>query len=115
MAIKKIETGFVGPYNRINKIETDLTKYLMNIYGLDVVRGGDFVMAEEAGTWWVPLKLELVPRFTQHYLSLSEHTFSASLQNALALFEASQLQKSFSDLKLPLEHEQDGHQSEQIE
>jgi predicted GIY-YIG superfamily endonuclease len=47
------------------KFEHDLTKRLMRLFGLDAVRGGNFVMAKEGGTWWVRKTMQDIPRFTQ--------------------------------------------------
>jgi predicted GIY-YIG superfamily endonuclease len=56
--------------------EDALTEEIMKKYGLDSCRGGQWVMAKEGGTWWVPSRMRCVPRFT------CEHTSLASAENA---------------------------------
>jgi predicted GIY-YIG superfamily endonuclease len=41
-----------------------LTIEIMKLFGLDSVRGGNFVMSAEGGSWWVPKNMKAVPRFT---------------------------------------------------
>ena len=54
--------------------EGSLVEILMRKYGLDAVRGGNYCMPAEGGTWWVKDSLRNIPRFTPEFTS--ECTFS---------------------------------------
>jgi len=79
--------------------EHRLTELLMERYGLDSTRGGNFVMAREGGTWWVPKEMKNTPRFTETWTSLSEHTFSESLPNDPILLREHRISQCFADSK----------------
>ena len=100
----------VGSKKKTLLVEHQLTERLMEIYGLDAVRGGNYVMWKEGGTWWVHPKLRHIPRFTRFWASLSARSFVEFARNDPFLFEVRKLHQSFSGSPLPLEPGQDEHQ-----
>ena len=79
-----VHTAVVGNKRRTLLAEHKLTERLMEIYGLDVVRGGNYVMRKEGGNWWVRPHLKHIPRFTSLWAGLSECTFSEFVKSGLA-------------------------------
>ena len=98
-----VHTATVGNKRRTLLAEHRLTEKLMEIYGLDVVRGGNYVMRKEGGNWWVRPHLKHIPRFTSLWSSLSECTFAAFVKSDLALSGAPRLPRFFSGSPLPSE------------
>ena len=97
----------VGSYRQTLKVEHRVTERLMAIYGLDGVRGGNFVMGREGGDWWVPPRLQHVPRFTKHWFSLDEHSFVAALRCDPFLSAVKSRHQFDHASQLPVKHEQD--------
>ena len=98
-----VHTAVVGSKRRTLLAEHRLTERLMEIFGLDVVRGGNYVMRHEGGDWWVRPHLKHIPRFTSLWGSLSVCTFSGFVLSALALSEGLKPLQFVSDGPLPSE------------
>lgn len=97
----------VGSKKKTLLVEHRLTERLMEVYGLDAVRGGNYVMWKEGGTWWVHPKLRHLPRFTSLWTSLSEHNFVESVRCGQVLSAVARLHQSISDSPSPSKPGQD--------
>ena len=73
---KKIESKI-----ETTRLEHTITKQLMREYGLDVVRGGDYVMTSENNNWWVPKDLQNTKQFSDIWKSYSPTQFLKNLKN----------------------------------
>ena len=99
--IQFVSTFPVGDRSQTLRAEHRLTERLMEVYGLDAVRGGDFVMGAEGGTWWVRHHLKHIPRFTKLWSNLSSHNFVGSVRNDPILSEVEKLHRFSNDLQSP--------------
>jgi len=79
--LEKVWTTSVDTKLEATKLEHIITKELMRIYGLDAVRGGDYVMSKEGGTWWVHKTMLNIPRFDSTWINCTESEFKHSLKN----------------------------------
>ena len=72
------------------RLENDVCEALMEAFGLDVCRGGNWNMLAEGpvSKWWVPPRLKHVPCFTEEWSTLCERTFAESARNVLTRFGA---------------------------
>ena len=105
--IEKLQVFECASYRDSMKLEHQVVELLMSIYGLDVVRGGNWNMATEGESWWVPTRLRRVPRFTEKWLSLSAHKFAGCVLNDLAHAGVPGLEEYYSHWRLSLEPELD--------